>query len=50
MITATEKFRSYYGPRYSENSNQIIQWLFYRGNSYDNRIKMAEEEITSLTP
>lgn len=47
MIAATEKFKSYYGPKYSQNTNTLIQWLFYRGNPYDNRIKMAEEEINS---
>lgn len=47
MITATEKFKSYYGPKYSQNTNPVIQWLFYRANPYDNRIKMAEAEISS---
>ena len=45
MITATEKFSRYYGPKYSENVNPVWQWLFYRGNPYDNRIKMAEEKL-----
>jgi len=45
MITATEKFRNYYDSKYSQNSNPIVQWLFYRGNPYENRIKIAKEEI-----
>ncbi len=45
MISATNKFRSFYGPKYSENNNKLIQFLFYRGNPYDNRILIAEKEI-----
>ena len=45
MITATERFRSYYGVSYTQTNNKVFQWLFYRGNPYDNRIKMAKAEI-----
>lgn len=44
MITATEKFRHYYGTSFTQTDDRILQWMFYRGNPYDNRIKMAEEE------
>jgi len=45
MITATEKFRNYYGRKYTENKNKLISSLFYVGNPYDNRIKMAKEKL-----
>lgn len=45
MIQATNKFRNYHGQKYTENNNKIIQFMFYRGNPYDNRIVMAKEEI-----
>lgn len=45
MIQATDKFRNYHGQKYTENNNKIIQFMFYRGNPYDNRIVMAKEEI-----
>jgi len=45
MIKATNKFRNFHGKKYTENKNKLIQFLFYRGNPYDNRIKMAETEI-----
>ncbi len=48
MIAATEKFRSYHGKKFTQNSNPILQWLFYRGNPYDNRIKMAQEKLNKL--
>lgn len=47
MIEATNKFRDYHGKKYSQNTNPVIQFLFYRANPYDNRIKMAELEIES---
>lgn len=43
MIAATHKFREAYKNR-SSNS-KLVRLLFYRGNPYDNRIKMANEEI-----
>ncbi len=45
MIEATNNFRNYHGQKYTENDNKLLQWLFYRSNPYDNRIKMAKEEI-----
>lgn len=45
MITATEKFRSYYGKSLTQTNNKTLQRMFYRENPYDNRIKMAEDEI-----
>ena len=45
MIQATNKFRGFYGKSYTENNNKVIQFMFYRGNPYDNRIKMAQAEI-----
>lgn len=45
LIQATNKFRNYHGPKYTEHSNKIIQFMFYRGNPYDNRIVMANREI-----
>ncbi len=45
MISATNKFRGFYGKSYTENRNKLLQFLFYRGNPYANRIKMAEKEI-----
>jgi Zn-dependent protease with chaperone function len=45
MIEATKNFRGYYGMNFTENKNSLVQWLFYRSNPYDNRIKMAEKEI-----
>jgi Zn-dependent protease with chaperone function len=45
MIEATKKFRDYHGDKYSLSPNPLMQFLFYRGNPYDNRIKMAELEI-----
>jgi Zn-dependent protease with chaperone function len=45
MIGATERFRDYHGKKYSQNQNSVIQFLFYRADPYDNRIKMAREEI-----
>lgn len=45
MIQATDKFRNFHGKKYSENKNKLLQFLFYRGNPYDSRIKMAEKEI-----
>jgi len=44
MIQATNKFKNFYGKSYTEN-NKLLHFLFYRGNPYDNRIKMAEDEI-----
>lgn len=45
MITATNKFRAFYEDSYPKS--KIIQSLFYRGNPYDNRIKMAQAEIAA---
>lgn len=45
MITATEKFRGYYGKSLTQTDNKIFQWMFYRGNPYDNRIRMAKDEL-----
>ncbi len=49
MINATNKFRGYYGKSLTQTENKVIQWMFYRGNPYDNRIKMAEEYMCSVT-
>ncbi len=46
MIDATNKFRGYYGKNFTGNNHKIIEFLFYRGNPYDNRIAMAQKEIT----
>jgi Zn-dependent protease with chaperone function len=43
MIAATSKFREFYEASYPKN--KVVQLLFYRGNPYDNRIKMAQAEI-----
>ena len=45
MIQATYKFQNYHRKRYTKTRNKVIQFLFYRGNPYENRIKMAREEI-----
>ncbi|MFC1710464.1 M48 family metallopeptidase [Patescibacteria group bacterium] len=45
MIEATKKFRDYHGKKYSQATNPLIKFMFYRANPYDNRIKMAQEEI-----
>lgn len=45
MIQATNKFQNYHRKRYTQSDNKLIQFLFYRGNPYENRIKMAQEEI-----
>lgn len=45
MISATNKFRDFYEDSYPKS--ELVQFMFYRGNPYDNRIKMAEEEIKS---
>lgn len=43
MITATQKLFKAWESKSSQNP--IIRFLFYRGNPYQNRIKMAETEI-----
>lgn len=43
MITATQKLFKAWEDKSSKNP--IIRFLFYRGNPYNNRIKMAEVEI-----
>ncbi|HIH11203.1 TPA: M48 family metalloprotease [Candidatus Woesearchaeota archaeon] len=43
MVTATERFRNAYKNRSS--NNKLIRLLLYRGNPYENRIRMANEEI-----
>ncbi len=45
MIDATHQFQNFYGKRYSEHNNKFIQYLFYRGNPYENRIRIAKTEI-----
>ncbi len=47
MIEATNNFRNYQGTKYSESTNVFLELLFYRGNPYENRIKMAKDEIHS---
>ncbi len=42
MIDATEKFRKAW--RHQDPNNKLIRFLFFRGNSYENRIKMASEK------
>lgn len=44
MITATEKFKSYYGDRKSF-WGQLLYKLFYVGVPYSDRIKTANQEI-----
>jgi len=44
MYSASEKFRSEYVN--SKNDNQLLRLLFYRGNSYDSRLRMANDEIS----
>jgi len=46
MITATYKFREAYKSRSS--NNQLIRFLLYRGNPYENRIRMAKNVKTNL--
>ena len=46
MIIATNRFRSFYGNKYSVNKNKFLQFLFYRANPYNNRIKIANAEIS----
>ncbi len=41
MITATQKFQQAYSPP----RNKLLDILFYRGNPFANRIKMAKAEI-----
>ncbi len=41
MITATQKFRD----QYSTPRNKAVEAIFYRGNPFSNRIKMANHEI-----
>lgn len=43
MVTATNKFFRAWKSRSSKN--KLILFLFYRGNPYTNRIKMAKKEI-----
>jgi len=45
MIAATNKFREFYEDSYPKN--KVVQFLFYRGNPYENRIKMAQAEISA---
>jgi len=45
MISATKKFSKAWEDKSSNNS--LIRLLFYRKNSYENRIKMANSEIES---
>jgi Zn-dependent protease with chaperone function len=45
MISATEKFRDYYENNFTRTDNTVLKWMFYRGNPYDNRIRMAQEQI-----
>lgn len=45
MITATEKF--YKAWKTQDPKNTLVRLLFYRGNPYKNRIRMANEEIKS---
>jgi len=42
MITATSKFQNQYGKPH----NKILETLFFRGNPYQNRIRMAKKEIS----
>jgi len=49
MIEATNNFRNYHGKRYTQNDNKILEFLFYRSNPYDNRIKIAEQELQGRT-
>jgi len=48
MITATEKFKKAWKAK--DPKNPVIRFLFYRGNLYENRIKMAKEEIARRKP
>lgn len=45
MITATTKFEQYFEQTHDRPKQALIQQLFYRGNPYENRIKMAEEKL-----
>lgn len=44
MIEATHAFKAYYD-RYGRTPTSLERRLLYRGNPYENRIKMAEVEI-----
>lgn len=41
MISATNKFIKAYAS--TAPKNKIVEWMFYRGNPYENRIKMAKK-------
>lgn len=41
MIDATENFENYFG---DQKRNKLLQFLFYRGVPYQDRIKIAEQE------
>lgn len=43
MITATEKFYKVW--KHQDPKSPLIRFLFYRGNPYENRIKMANEVL-----
>lgn len=45
MVEATKSFRDYHGKKYSQSKSPLIQFLFYRADPYENRIKIAEREI-----
>jgi Zn-dependent protease with chaperone function len=45
MIEASNKFKNYHGKKYTNNDNPILQFLFYRSNPYENRIKIAKDEL-----
>ena len=42
MISATNKFQAYY----SSHKNKLMETLFYRGNPFSNRLRMAKSEIS----
>jgi len=44
MISATSKFQHHYK---TNSLPKLVQFLFYRGNPYSNRIRMAKHEIES---
>jgi Zn-dependent protease with chaperone function len=45
MISATKKFQKYPGKKFTQNKSKLLNFCFYRGTPYENRIKMAKMEI-----
>jgi hypothetical protein len=46
MITATNKFSKAW--KNKDPKSEIVEFLFYRGNPYENRIEMARERLSKI--